>query len=139
MRKKSFTNDQRGASTWKVLFFLAILGLAINAALKYYIVEYNCASLKNEMRASVFLGQASGGSSAVTMEQARQRITRAVRDNEMPSNTYIDVDSDEGQMYARVAFTAVVHLLPFGLYDYNYVFDETATSTGFLPKATPGK
>lgn len=123
----------------KVLLFLAMLALAVNAGVRYYAVEYNCASLKNEMRAAVFLGQASGSNSNVAVEQARQRVQRAVTDNDLPSNAYVEVESQQGQMYARVAFTAVIHLLPFGIYDYKYVFDETVTSTGFLPKSIPGK
>lgn len=139
MRKNSFIQNQRGASSWTVLFFLLVLALAVNAGVRYYAVEYNCASLKNEMRAAVFLGQASGSNPSVAIEQVRQRVTRAVIDNDLPSNAYVEVESEQGQMYARVAFTQIVHLLPFGLYDYYYVFDETATSTGFLPKPTPGK
>lgn len=139
MKKNSFISDQKGASAFGVIVFLLVLALVINAGVRYYAVVYNCESLKNEMKASVFLGQASSNGTGVAMEQARQRIARAVNENEFPVNTYIDVGLEDGQMYARVAFTQIIHLIPFGIYDYYYVFDETAMPTGFVPKASPGR
>ncbi len=63
------------------------------------------------------------------------KLQRVAVANNVPPNVFIEVKQANGVYSARAAYTKEVKILPFGLYDYMYVFDHTATPTGFLVKS----
>jgi hypothetical protein len=68
------------------------------------------------------------------MDNITSRIQRAAADNDIPADAVVEIKPVGGHVQAHVSYTKAVGLLPFGLYNYNYQFDYTATPSGFLTK-----
>jgi hypothetical protein len=66
-------------------------------------------------------------------ELMKSRITRAAYDYQLPP-AIIDVKRNNNVTQAHVRYTKQIGVLPFGIYNYSYEFDHTATPTGFLVK-----
>ena len=54
--------------------------------------------------------------------------------NSAPADATLNVTQQGNVIQARVTYTKNVSILPFGIYTYQYQFDNTATPTGFLLK-----
>jgi hypothetical protein len=50
------------------------------------------------------------------------------------NDAFIDVKSEGGMMRGTVKYTKTIDILPFGLYKYQYNFDNTDSPAGFLMK-----
>ncbi len=70
------------------------------------------------------------------VDLVKERIQRALRVNNAPENAILEVKQAGSGVTARVAFSKEVGLLPFGIFNYIYVFDHTATPSGFLLEQT---
>lgn len=126
-------NSERGGASVKLLAVLLGLALAGNAGINYIPVAYEGQSFKQEMETAVLHGMATPvGMTPVDM--VKGKLQKAIASNNLPPDTFLQVKPASNGVTARVAYAKKVAILPFGIYNYNYVFDHTATPTGFLLK-----
>ena len=124
---------ERGSAGIKFLATIAVLVVIGNAGVNYIPVAYNAESLKSEMATAVLQGLALPGKVS-PVDNVKSRIFKAIQQNDIPQDALVDVRQAGNAITAHVAYTKQVNILPFGVYKYNYVFDHTATPTGFLMK-----
>ncbi len=127
-------NPERGGAGVKFLIVLTLLFLIANAAYNYIPVAYEGEDFKQEMGTAVVqaLAMPSSGDAIGTLKSKIRRVALA---NDVPPDVFIDVKQVNNVYQARAAYSKPVKILPFGLYDYTYHFDHTATPTGFLAKS----
>lgn len=123
--------SERGSASSKFAITLTVILLVANAGYNYVPVAYEAESLRTEMQTAVLQGLALPGKLS-PVDNVKARLQRAFVQNNVPSNALMDVKQAGNSLTARVAFTKPINILPFGLYKYNYVFDYTATPSGFL-------
>jgi hypothetical protein len=126
-------SSERGGAGVKFLIVAVVLFLMGNAAYHFIPVAYAGESLKQDMQTAVIQGFAlpSGVSS---VEMVKQKIQKSVTSNNIPQDAFVEVKQLNKVIQAHVAYTEAVPVLPFGIYNYQYEFDHTATPTGFLTK-----
>ena len=123
--------SERGSAGTKFAITMVIILLVANAGYNYVPVAYEAESVKSEMSTAVLQGLAMPGKLS-PVDNVKARIQRAFAINHVPANALLDVRQNGNAVTARVAYTKEVGILPFGIYNYTYVFDHTATPTGFL-------
>ena len=123
--------SERGSGGSKFAITMVIILLVANAGYNYVPVAYEAESVKSEMSTAVLQGLAMPGKLS-PVDNVKARIQRAFAINHVPANALLDVRQNGNAVTARVAYTKEVGILPFGIYKYTYVFDHTATPTGFL-------
>lgn len=126
-------DSERGSAGIKFVIILVALILFGNAGLNYIPVAYNAESLKTEMSTAVLQGLAISGK-LNPVDNVKARIAKAIVTNDIPADAVVDVKQAGNALTAHVTYTKEVHILPFGMYKYQYKFDHTATPTGFLLK-----
>ncbi len=126
-------HSERGAAGAKFLVVLAIILLIAHAGFNYIPVAYEAESMKTDMNTAVLQGLAMPGKMN-PVENVKQRLNRAVQVNALPPETFLDVKQVNNALTAHVYYQKKVNLLPFGIYKYDYIFDHTATPSGFLLK-----
>lgn len=125
--------SERGSAGVKFMVILSVILMGAHAGYNYVPVAYEAESLKTEMGTAVLQGLALPGKMN-PVENVKARIMRAAQQNGTPPEALIDVKQAGNVITAHVAYTKTVNILPFGIYKYNYVFDHTATPTGFILK-----
>jgi hypothetical protein len=134
MSKEEFRSGERGGAGGKLLLVLTILILIGHAGINYIPVAYAGESLKQDIQTAVIQGLATPQRVGTPQQFVKEKIQRAIAANDAPPDTYVEVKQNGKNIQARVYYTKVVNILPFGIYKYNYVFDQTVTPTGFLMK-----
>ena len=124
---------ERGSAGVKLVIALAILAFGAHAGYNYVPVAYDAAALKSDMETAVLQGLAMPGK-INPVDNVKERIARSITLNNIPKDAIVDVKQVGNSITARVTYSQPVHIMPFGLYTYNYGFDYTATPTGFLLK-----
>jgi hypothetical protein len=131
--KAKARSSERGGAGVKFLLVFVFLILAANAGYNYVPIAYAGESFKQEMDTAVVNGMATvPGRNPLDVVKAR--LQRAANDNNLPSDAVIDVKMGSNTIQAHAVYTKPVHLLPFGMYTYNYQFDYTAVPVGYLLK-----
>ena len=125
--------SERGSAGVKFLGVLAVILLVANAGYNYLPVAYNAESLKSEMSTAVLQGIAMPGK-INPVDNVKARIQKAMLQNDIPTDATLDVKQAGNAITAHVTYNQNVNILPFGIYRYNYRFDEVVTPTGFLLK-----
>lgn len=128
--------SERGSAGVKFAITMAIILLVANAGYNYVPVAYEAESVKTEMQTAVLQGLATPGKLS-PVDNVKARIQRAFAVNHVPHDALLDVKQAGNSVSARVAYTKKVSILPFGIYNYSYVFDHTATPSGFLVNQAP--
>jgi hypothetical protein len=131
--EKRDRSSERGSAGTKFMAVLAVLMVAANAGFNYVPVAYEGENFKQEMQTAVVNGLAMPAT-VKPLESVKARIERAATDNDIPKDMVLDVRQTGPMITAHVSYTKKVSLLPFGMYDYSYQFDHTATPTGYLLK-----
>ncbi len=126
-------NAERGGAGVKLLFVVLVLFLIGNAGYQFIPVAYAGESLKQDMQTAVVQGLAVPGRGS-PIEMVKKKIMISVESNNVPPDVFIEVKAANNSIQAHVAYTKEVPVLPFGIYNYQYEFDHTATPTGFLTK-----
>lgn len=126
--------SERGGAGVKLTLILTALFLLAHAGYNYIPVAYDGESFKQEMQTAVIQGVALPGSNLTAIDVIKNKIYRAAANNNVPSNALIEVKPFNNIVRAHVTYVKQVNVLPFGMYKYNYKFDNTATPTGFLFK-----
>lgn len=124
-------NSERGGAGVKFLIIVLVLGAAINAGINYIPVAYSAQTFKQEMDTSVVQAMAVPPQ-VKPVDMVKNRIAKAAQTENLPPETFIDVRQTGNVVQARAVYTQKVSILPFGIYDYAYHFDHTATPQGFL-------
>ncbi|MDW8303264.1 MAG: hypothetical protein RML33_00295 [Acidobacteriota bacterium] len=130
-------HTESGSATAKFVIVVLIVILAVYAGWNYVAVLYQSAQIRQEMHTAVLQGSAlpPNSNKGDPISITKERIRRAVQDYELPPDTYIEVKwSNQNLLQARVYYKRKINFLPFGLWEREYVFDETVTPTGFLTK-----
>ena len=124
-------DSERGSAGTKFAITMVIIILVANAGYNYVPIAYEAESVKSEMSTAVLQGLATPGKLS-PIDNTKARIQRALQINNVPANAILDVKMTGNAVTARVAYSKEVGILPFGIYNYIYVFDHTATPSGFL-------
>jgi Flp pilus assembly protein TadG len=134
MKKTNYhRQSERGGAGVKFLLVAVVLFLIAHAGYSYIPVAYEGETMKQEMQTAVLQGTAlptTGNPTGVV----KQKLQRAVTENNLPPDTFIDVKQVNNVIQARVYYKKQVDMLPFGIYSREYVFDQTAMPSGFLMK-----
>lgn len=129
--KKS--SSEHGGAGVKLLMVLLVLFLIGNAGYQFIPVAYAGESLKQDMQTAVIQGISVPGR-GTPVDIVKNKILLSIESNNVPPDVFIEVKAVNNIVQAHVAYTKDVPILPFGIYNYPYEFDHTATPTGFLTK-----
>ncbi len=126
--------SERGGASVKFLIIFVLLVSVAHAGYNYIPVAYEAQDLKQEMETAVVQAMALSNN-IDTVGLTKSKIQRVIVANDIPQNAFVEVKQINNLCQARVAYQQQVKILPFGLYNYTYQFDHTATPTGFLAKS----
>jgi hypothetical protein len=133
MKKLDVSRErERGSAAAKLLVAFAILGLIGNAGINYIPVAYNGEHFKQEMKSAVVQAMAVPPSTGTPVDVTKKKIQNLTVTHEVPADAFIEVKMQNNVLQARVAYTKKVSIVPFGIYYYDYTFDETATPGGYF-------
>lgn len=132
MSKETDRTSERGGAGAKLLLVLTILTLAGHALINYVPVAYAGESFKQDMQTAVVQGLAAPIRAGKPTDFVKAKIERAALANDIPQDAFIEVKQNGKAIEAHVVYSQEINILPFGMYRYEYVFDHTATPTGFL-------
>ena len=125
--------SERGSAAVKFTIIIVVLFLAANAGFNYVPIAYAGENFKQDMDIAVVNGLAVAGRFN-PMDIIKQRLQRSISDNGLPNDTLVEVKQNGNIYQAHAVYTQPVHILPFGIYTYNYHFDYTAVPKGYLLK-----
>jgi len=125
---------EHGGAGVKLLLVALVIILVANAGYNFVPTAYQGESFKQEMQTAVVQGVSLPSSYGTPKVVVTNKLQTAARVNNLPYDVVIDVQQKNKTVTARVYYAKKVPILPFGAYDYNYVFDHTATPSGFLTK-----
>jgi hypothetical protein len=117
---------ERGGSRLNFIIVFAILALAAYSAYNYAPVSYHAFIFKDFMQDTVNKAAYPPGQ---TNEWITQQFRSAAKDYGLPPDMYVNVQKDGGQIVARVQWTRPIK---FPGYTYQYTFDHTVRSSGFI-------
>lgn len=132
MSKEMDKTSERGGAGAKLLIILTALILAGHAGINYVPVAYAGESFKQDMQTAVVQGLATPIRAGTPTDFVKTKIERAARVNDIPRDAFIEVKQKGKVIQAHVFYSETINILPFGIWKYEYVFDHTATPTGFL-------
>jgi len=125
-------SSERGGAGVKLLVVALVLFLIGNAGYQWIPVAYAGENFKQEMHAAVLQAMTIPPSAGNPVELTKKRLQKLAVSNSLPLDTFIEVKVVNNNFQARVNYIQQVPLLPFGLYNYEYKFDQVVTPTGFL-------
>jgi len=117
---------ESGGSRINFIIVLAILALASYSAYNFAPVSYHAFLFKDFMQDTVNKASYPPGQ---TNEWITQQFRTAAKDYDLPADMYVNVQKEGGQIVARVQWTRPVKLPG---YTYQYTFDHTVRSSGFI-------
>ena len=115
-----------------MLLVVAVLALVANAGYNFIPVAYQGESFKQEMSTIVLNSVSLPSTHGKPTEVIKFRLATSAKNSSLPYETFIDVKQKNKILTARVYYKKTIPVLPFGAYDYQYVFDHTASPSGFL-------
>lgn len=128
--RNQVNRSEHGGAGVKLLLVLLVLFLIGNAGINYIPVAYAGEDLKTEMHAAVLQGMAVvRGENPV--DNVKKKLLSTVARSGAPE-ARVEVKSVNNVVTANVSYSKKIDLLPFGLYQYDYVFNHTATPAGLL-------
>ena len=125
-------NPELGGAGVKLLIALVILVLIGHAGYNYVPVAYQMENFKQDMQTAVVQGSVMPVGAIKPVDAVKGRLISAMKNNEIPIGSFVEVKEVNKIVQARVSFSKEVPILPFGAYTYVYNFDHTATPSGFL-------
>ncbi|NNE65690.1 MAG: hypothetical protein HKN33_03915 [Pyrinomonadaceae bacterium] len=125
---------EKGGAGAKMLICAVVLILIANAGYNFIPVAYQGENFKQEIHTAVVQGVSLPSTYGKPAAIIRHKIQTAARANDVPYDAVIDVKEKNNLVTARVYYAKKVPLLPFGAFEYSYVFDHTATPNGYLTR-----
>ncbi|MDT5272712.1 MAG: hypothetical protein QOH49_4898 [Acidobacteriota bacterium] len=117
---------ERGGSRFNFVVVVLLIGLAAYSAYNYAPVAYNAYLYKDLMRETV---NKAAYPPAKGNDWIAQQLRAAAKEYGVPDNADIKVQNEDGRIAAHVTWTRPIQL-PGYVYEYN--FDHTARSSGFI-------
>jgi len=117
---------QRGGARFNLVVLLLIIALAAYSAYNYAPVAYNAYLYKDFMQETVNKAAYPPPKSNAWVAQ---QLRAAAKEYDLPEDADIQVENEDGRIVAHVTFTRDVQLPG---YVYEYDFDHTARSSGFI-------
>ena len=117
---------EMGGSRFNFIIVMVILALAAYSAYNYAPVAYDAFLFKDYMEETVNKAAYPPGQ---TNDWVTQQLRAAAKDYDLPPNMTVNVQKEEGHITARVQWSRPVQLPG---YTYEYRFDHTARSSGFI-------
>jgi hypothetical protein len=117
---------QRGGARFNFVVIILLIALAAYSAYNYAPVAYNAYLFKDYMQETVNKAAYPPGQTADWVEQ---QLRAAAKEYDLPPDMRVSVQNEDGHIAARVIWTRPVQL-PGYVYQYN--FDHTARSSGFI-------
>jgi hypothetical protein len=118
--------SQRGGARFNFVVILLIIALAVYSAHNYAPVAYNAYLYKDYMQETV---NKAAYPPAKSSDWVTQQLRAAAKEYDLPEDTDIRVVNENGRIVARVTYT---HDIQLPGYVYEYDFDHTARSSGFI-------
>jgi hypothetical protein len=117
---------ERGGARLNFVIVVLVIALGGYSAYHYVPVAYNAYLFKDYMQETVNKAAYPPGQ---TNEWVAAQLRAAAKDYNLPPNMQVSVQNEEGRVAARVQWSQPVQL-PGYLYEYK--FDDTARSSGFI-------
>ncbi len=117
---------ERGGARLNFLVVVALIGLTGYAAYNYVPVAYNAYLYRDFMQQTVNKAAYPPGQTA---EWVESQLRAAAKEYDLPPVVEVRAQNEGGRMAARVRFERPVRMPGF---TYQYKFDHTAHSTGFI-------
>jgi hypothetical protein len=117
---------ERGGSRFNFIVLILVIALAAYSAYNYAPVAYNAYLYKDFMQETV---NKAAYPPIKSNAWVAQQLRAAAREYGLPEDTDIQVQNEEGHIVAHVTYTHDVQLPG---YVYEYYFDHTARSSGFI-------
>jgi hypothetical protein len=118
--------DERGGARFNFAVVVLFIGLVAYSAYNYAPVAYNAYLYQDFMQELV---NRAAYPPVKSNDWVAQQLRAAAREYGVPDNADIKVQNEDGRIAARVTWTRPVQL-PGYVYEYN--FDHTARSSGFI-------
>ena len=118
--------SQRGGARFNFVVVILVIALAAYSAYNYAPVAYNAYLYKDFMQETV---NKAAYPPAKSSAWVAQQLRAAAKEYDLPEDANIHVKNENGRIEARVTWTSPVQL-PGYVYEYN--FDQTARSSGFI-------
>ena len=117
---------ERGGARFNFLVIVLVIGLAAYSAYNYVPVAYDAYRFKDYMQETVNKAAYPPGQTTGWVEQ---QLRATAKDYDLPPEMQVNVQHQSGRIAARVTWTRPVRLPG---YTYQYNFDHTAQSSGFI-------
>lgn len=119
--------SELGGSRLKLIIFLAVFAIVIYAGYMYIPVTVDAYYFKDVMQNKVDMAAAQGQNG----DWVREQLVKSGPEYHVPPDMTVTSILKEGRLEVRVQF---IRPISFPGYTYNYEFDHTAKSSGFLSK-----
>ncbi|NNF00806.1 MAG: hypothetical protein HKN25_17455 [Pyrinomonadaceae bacterium] len=123
--------SQRGGAGVKVLLVLVILVIIGRAAWNFVPVWYAGENLKQELATAVKKAE-----TLPDKNDPKGTLVRGLdvlkRTSVIPKDAAVTIKEVKGALQTNIRYTRKVSILPFGIYDYDFVFNHTATRHGLI-------
>ncbi|HEX7315378.1 MAG TPA: hypothetical protein VF297_15760 [Pyrinomonadaceae bacterium] len=120
------TARQRGGARFNFVVIILIIALAAYCAYNYAPVAYNAYLYKDFMQETV---NKAAYPPIKNSEWVKEQLRGAAEEYGLPDDADIRVQNENGRISAHVSYTRPIQL-PGYVYEYN--FDHTARSSGFI-------
>jgi hypothetical protein len=117
---------EMGGSRLNFLIVVVIIALVGYSAYNYAPVAYDASLFKDYMQDTVNKAAYPPGQST---EWVAQQLRLSSKEYDLPADAYINVQKEGGQIVARVQWMRPIRLPG---YTYQYTFDHTVRSSGFI-------
>ena len=119
---------ERGGARFNFIIIVLVIALAAYSAYNYAPVAMKAYRFKDFMQETVNKAAYPPGQ---TTDWVAQQLRAAAKEHELPEDAEFNVQREEGRISARVTWTEPVQL---PAYTYEYNFDHTAYSSGFISR-----
>ncbi len=125
-RRGQGNRGERGGSGLNLLVVLLVLGAAAYCAYQYAPVAYSAALFRDFMEETVNKAAYPPGQTTTWVET---QLRANAKENDLPPDMRLEVQNQNGKIVAHAQWTKPIRLPG---YVYEYKFDHTARSSGFI-------
>ncbi len=125
-RRGQGNRGERGGSGLNLLVVLLVLGAAAYCAYQYAPVAYSAVLFRDFMEETVNKAAYPPGQTTTWVES---QLRANAKENDLPPDMRLEVQNQNGKIVAHAQWTKPIRLPG---YVYEYKFDHTARSSGFI-------
>ena len=125
-RRAGRGRGERGGARFNFVVIILLIALAVYSAYHYAPVSYKAYRFKDFMQETVNKAAYPPGQ---TTDWVTQQLRAGAKEFGVPEDAVINIQKEEGRISARVTWSESVQL---PAYVYEYDFDHTARSSGFI-------